>query len=651
MKPFIINRHGSLVLPSNFFPEIDFSRLNTLEQFAAVVKRDFDQKAPAGPELVQRVEARSYQSRYELLRDLGLHLFWMNRYAITMYEKRPVAWRHVPKKRDDLFIPVVKPWPDGARKVAAVQAEFNRLPVTANADAEYRIFTRLFDVYSNRRHHATELPAIKPTVAQIMEDPSNLTFHIALYDPDFSTFSFEEIIDCHEEVPELEALMRWAMVLYNQYPWHRQHMRLIEVGKIKDDDVIAVFYPRNREVLQFIRRVQGARAVSAATPAVPAPQARPPRTAFAALQVAQLGVLPRLEALAVVKGEVRCSNEDLVRNAAYNWSPMSAQEIVDKTGIESRQYTARSLEDISLQAARRALEHAGRQAEEIGAVIFCTCTSTRLLPSIATWISGQLGILQTHASFDLVAACAGMLYGLAECVRLLQEVRRPVLLVCAEKFSDKIGSVRPSRMIFGDGAAALVVGPAPAGAATDIDVIQTYASGPFSEVNSIIWPNPEFDNSITVYGPEVQSLVRRYLTQMMQEMQAARDPADPSRSLLESVDLVVPHQANRTMVEKLAKAAGLAPERLYFNIAKVGNTSAASIALAIWDAVTEGVIKRPSRIFTPGFGAGAVAGYAVMRIDPRIIVPEQTGAAAAPPATARGDEGSSIEDMRAAFAG
>jgi 3-oxoacyl-(acyl-carrier-protein) synthase III len=446
--------------------------------------------------------------------------------------------------------------------------------------------------------------------------------------------------------------MRWAMVLYNQYPWHRQHTRLIEVGKIKDDDVIAVFYPRHREVLQFIRRVKGARPVGAAAAPVPAPQAQPPTSPMAALQVAeQCKVLPRLEALAVVKGEVRCTNEDLVRNAAYNWSPMSAQEIVDKTGIECRLYTERSLEDISLQAARRALEHARRRPEEIGAVIFCTCTSTRLLPSIATWISGQLGILQTHASFDLVAACAGMLYGLAECVRLLQEVKRPVLLVCAEKFSDKIGSVRPSRMIFGDGAAALVVGPAPAGTATDIDVIQTYASGPFSEVNSIIWPNPEFDNSITVYGPEVQSLVRRYLTQMMQEMTAARDPADPRRSLLESIDLVVPHQANRTMVEKLGAAAGLAPERLYFNIARVGNTSAASIALAIWDAVTDGVIKRPSRIFTPGFGAGAVAGYAVMRIDPRIIVPEQAFSAAAPSATARADEGSSIEDMRAAFAG
>src|SRR6267154_1458834 len=240
---------------------------------------------------------------------------------------------------------------------------------------------------------------------------------------------------------------------------------------------------------------------------------------------------------------------------------MSGRETIEKMGIECRRYTQRPVEDISLEATRRALEHAGRNPDEIGAVVCCTCTSTRPLPSIATWISGQLGMFQTHASFDLVAACAGMVYGLAECVRLLQEVNRPGMLVCAEKFSDKIGSVRPSRMIFADGAAALVIGPAPSGAAADIDLIQTYASGPFSEVNSIIWPNPEFDNSITVYGPEVQSLVRRYLTQMMQELSEARDPEDPARSLLDTIDLVVPHQANRTMVTKLAGAVGLAPQR------------------------------------------------------------------------------------------
>src|SRR6185312_878377 len=145
-----------------------------------------------------------------------------------------------------------------------------------------------------------------------------------------------------------------------------------------------------------------------------------------------------------------------------------------------RLYTERRLEHISLQAARAALEGAGRRPEEIGAIIFCSCTSTRLIPSVATWLSGQLGIQQTHGSFDLIAACAGFPYGLADAVRILQEVKRPVLVVCAEKFSDKIGTVRPSRMIFGDGAAALVIGPAEDGDDPDIEVVQAYASGPVS---------------------------------------------------------------------------------------------------------------------------------------------------------------------------
>ena len=265
--------------------------------------------------------------------------------------------------------------------------------------------------------------------------------------------------------------------------------------------------------------------------------------------------MPRLESLAVVKGEHVCTNEDIIRNAAYSWSPMTADDIEDKTGIRERRYTERRLEHISLQAAHAALAGAGRRPEEIGAVIFCSCTSTRLIPSVATWLSGQLGIFQTHGSFDLIAACAGFPYGLAEAVRLLQEVKRPVLVVCAEKFSDKIGSVRPSRMIFGDGASALVVGPAADGASPDIEVVQAYASGPVSQVNSIIWPNPEFDNNLTVYGPEVKALVERYLDQMMGELRALDAP--DGGSLLDAIDIVVPHQANKSMVAKSATAAGL----------------------------------------------------------------------------------------------
>ena len=255
----------------------------------------------------------------------------------------------------------------------------------------------------------------------------------------------------------------------------------------------------------------------------------------------------------------------------------------------------------------------------------------------------------------MVAACAGLPYGMSEAVRQLQEVRRPVLLVCVEKFSDKIGSVRTSRMIFGDGAAAMVIGPAPAGETGDVAVLQTYASGPHSEVNSIIWPNPEFDNAITVYGPEVKSLVGRYLAQMLDELGAQPDPDDPGRTLLESIELIVPHQANKTMILGLAGKAGLAADQLYFNVERMGNVSAASIPIAVHDAVRDGVITRPTRVFAPGFGAGAVGGYAVMRIDPEIVAdevvldvrePARDGGPVAPPGRATAG---TTDDVRAAF--
>jgi 3-oxoacyl-(acyl-carrier-protein) synthase III len=411
------------------------------------------------------------------------------------------------------------------------------------------------------------------------------------------------------------------MVLHNQYPWDREHARIKQVTHLADDDFVVLYAPRSREVAEFIRRVK---AGTGARHHHPAPETREPVSAYPAVQVRErCRIMPRLESLAVVRGEHACTNEDLIRNAAYNWSPMTADEIRVKTGIEQRVYTERDLEDLALEASRQALAHAHRTPEEIGAVLFCSCTNARLIPAAASWLTGQLGMYQTHTSADIVAACAGMAYGISDAVRILHEIERPLLLVCAEKFSDKIGSVRTSRMIFGDGAAAMVIGPATEpGAVPDIEVYQTYAGGPVSQVNAIVWPNPDFDNNITVYGPDVQDLARRYIEQMVVELGELPDPDDPSRTLLESIDLVIPHQANKTMVLKLTGAAGLSPDRLYFNIEQNGNVSAASIPLAIHDAVRDGVIDRPMRIFAPGFGAGSVAGYAVMRVDPAVVARE-----------------------------
>ncbi|SFL54925.1 3-oxoacyl-ACP synthase III family protein [Geodermatophilus ruber] len=651
MNAFVLNRHGRMVFPSNVMPELDFSTVETLDQLDSVIRRDFETKAPSGTDILDKVRTGSYESRYDLMRDLALNLFWANRFSITMYDKRPTRWADVPRTRSDVFLPVLEPWEDGGTKVAAVESAYPSLPARWDADVEDGIFAILFDVFANRKHHATTLPAIKPTVAEFLETPGNLTFRLPHYDPDFPVYGYDDIVDCDEEVPELEALHRWAMVLHNQYPWDRGSVELAEAGQLKDDDYVVAFHPRDKEVRAFLRRLREA---APSRPASVAREPRPPVRPFPEIDVRQrFSVLPRLEALAAVHGDQVCSNEDLIRNAAYNWSPMSAEEIRDKTGIEQRRYSTLPLEELALQAAEAALAKAGREPEEIGAVLVCTCTSSRLIPSLATYLCGQLGIYQAHAAYDLIAACAGMPYGLAEATRLLQEVERPVLVVCAEKFSDKIGNVRPSRMIFGDGAAAMVVGVAPEGAGPDISYLQTYASGPASEVNSILWPNPEFDNNITVFGPQVKALAGRYLAQMIEELQALPDPDGRAGSLLDSIDLVVPHQANKTMVVQLAKQAGLRPDRLYFNIAAVGNASSASIPLAIHDAVRDGVISEPLRVFAPGFGAGAVAGYAVMQVDPAVVAvqapaaPDRGGAEPAAPAPAAPTPAS--EDVRQAF--
>ena len=660
MKPFVINRHGRLVFPANFLSDLDFSVLDTLDQFTAVIGRDFEAKAPTGTDMLARVESGAYPGRFELLRDLGQNLYWVNRYSITMFDKRPTRWRDLAKRRDDVFLPVVTPWEDSERKVAAVERAFRELPTTWDADTENRIFDLLFGLFRTKLHHATELPAIKPTVAEFLDRPDALTFVMPEYDPDYPVFRTEDILDANESIPELEALTRWAMVLHNQYPWDRSRAELRGPAGIGNDDFVVAFHPRNRDVMAFIDRVkrsatpgQGAdgqagvparrEMTEAVAPAAPYPPVRV-REAFA--------IQPVLEAMAIVRGEHVCGNTDVIRNASFSWSPMSAEQITAKTGIQQRRYTSREPEQLGLYAARAALAKSGRGPGEIGAVLVSTCTSNRQIPSMACWLSGELGLLQTHTSADLVAACEGLPYGLAEAIRQLQEVQRPVLLVCVEKFSDKIGSVRTSRMIFGDGAAAMVIVPAPPGEAGDVDVVQTYASGPHREVNSIIWPNQEFDGDITVYGPDVKSLVQRYLTQMLGELRAQPDPDDPGRTLLDSIELIVPHQANKTMILSLAGEAGLSADQLYFNVGRMGNVSSASIPIAVYDAVRDGVITRPTRVFAPGFGAGAVGGYAVMRIDPAIVADEVvldilTGDGR--PASAEPAAGSTTDDIRVAF--
>ena len=638
MKDFVINRHGRMVFPSSFSAGLDFSELRHLDQLEAVIERDFTAKAPSGDELVRRIQGGRYGARYDLLRDVALNLVWASRYSMTMYVKRPMRWRDVPRRRDDLFLPVATPWRDRGRTAAAVAQAYAQLAPAWDQAAEQRIFDILFRSLQERRHSGAELSPIEPTVAEMVARPEALTYRLRRHDPDYPHFALDQLVDCFEEVAELEALRRLAMRVHNEYPWDGAQASLATLDEIDDDDFVVVYAPRDVHVLEFVRRARST-PTRIQSPSAP-PEAHRPVRPFPSIPVPErFELAPRIESLAVLRGEVICSNDDVVRNAVHSWSPMSAESIRRKTGIEQRVYTARGLDEIALDAARAALAHAGREPAEVGAVVVSSCTMTRLIPSLSSWLSGQLGIYQTHGSYDIVAACAGFAYGLVQAVHLLQQARRPILVVWAEKFSDKIGNVRTSRMLFGDGAAAAVISPGEVGS-SDIELLQILAGGPVSEVDSIIWPNPEFDNDITVYGPEVRALAQRYLMQMTDEIRSRPHPDGRSGSLLDAVDLVVPHQANRSMVTELAAEAGVEADRLYFNIERVGNTSSASIPLAIHDAVHDGVIDRPMRLFTPCFGAGAVGGYTVIQLDPAIVAREATvgaphAAVAAPSARLR----------------
>ncbi len=646
MKPFRLNKHDRLVFPSSIFIELDFSIISDLDQLRAIIRRDFEVKAPTGTEIAERAATGGYATRYDLLRDIGLHLFWANRFALAMYDKRPTRWRDVPRNREDVFVPLLRPWEDREAKSASVLNAYGQLVTKWNGPAEDELFGMLFNCFSNKLYQAAELPAIKATLAEALTTADAKTTTLGDFNPDHHHYSINDILDVTEEQPELEALRRWAMVLHNQHPWDRSRAKLKSFAEMEDDDVVVLFHPKNRHVLDFINRVKSGATSKPLSP-VPTPAVEPVRPLPPVVIGDAAPIQPKIEALAIRKGEIICSNEDVVRNSPPSWSPMSAEEIADKTGIERRRYTAEPLENIALEAARAAMKHAGRGPEEIGAVLFCSCTSNRLIPSTATWISGQLGIMQTHCSADIVAACAGFPYGVAEAIRLLREVERPVLLVMAEKFSDKIGNARPSRMIFGDGAAAVVI--APSDGQRDIEVVQTYASGPFSQVNSIIWPNYDFDNDITVYGPEVKALVKRYLNQMMDEISKLKSVKGGDGALIDDIDVIVPHQANKNMIIEIAEPQGINANDIYFNITEVGNASAASIPIALADSVFEGAVSKRSLVFAPGFGAGAVGGYVVMWLDPAMVAPEgATDLAMGPKSTV---EHSSIEDIKEAFHG
>lgn len=283
--------------------------------------------------------------------------------------------------------------------------------------------------------------------------------------------------------------------------------------------------------------------------------------------------------------------------------------IQSRTGICSRYITeTENTSDLAVRASLKALEDAKKSSEDIDAILCCTVTADCTTPSTASLIQGKLGCKKDILAFDINAACSGFIYGLITASHLLENY--PCILVVASETLSKLidWSDRNTCVLFGDGAGAAIVEKG--------QPISFYTMGQ-SDQKGVLWaPSRSLRQPLRQAVQEVGFLqmqgreVFRFAVRAMQE--AIENVLEQEHKSLDDVDLIIPHQANLRIIQHVAKQVHLPLSKFYLNLEQFGNTSAASIAIALVCAKAEGVLKRGMRIVCVGFGAGLTSGAIYM---------------------------------------
>jgi 3-oxoacyl-[acyl-carrier-protein] synthase-3 len=272
--------------------------------------------------------------------------------------------------------------------------------------------------------------------------------------------------------------------------------------------------------------------------------------------------------------------------------------IAERTGIRERRVGG-SASSLGLLAAQRAMERAGVGPAGLDAILLATTTPDRLIPATAPVLQEALGA--DCAAVDLNAACSGFMYGIWLARGLLATGSRTVLLVGAEHLSRWVDwTDRSLAVLFGDGAGAVVL------ESTDDDGdllgFDVGADGSLAHLISC-----EHGGTIEMDGKEV---FRRAVRVMVDSSQRALKEASLS---IEDVDLVVPHQANQRIIQAACERLGIEESRAVSVLDRYGNTSSASIPLALVDAVDAGRVHPGDILLLTGFGAGMTWASAVLR--------------------------------------
>ena len=318
---------------------------------------------------------------------------------------------------------------------------------------------------------------------------------------------------------------------------------------------------------------------------------------------------------AVVKGVGHYLPDRVVPNAELEELVQTSDEwIRSRSGIERRHFVAegQTTSDLATLAAQAALTHAGLTPDDIDAIVLATSTADLTFPSAASMVQGKLGMTQGFA-FDVQAVCAGFVYALSTAnAFILSGQAKRVLVIGAETFSRLMDwEDRSTCVLFGDGAGALVLeGQDLTGTSADRGILSTdlHSDG---RLKDLLYVDGGVSTGTTghlrMQGKEV---FRHAVEKLAETAHAALEKAGLNG---EDVDWIVPHQANIRIIEGTAKKMQVPMERVIVTVQDHGNTSAASIPLALSVGVQRGQIKPGDLIVTEAIGGGLAWGAVVLR--------------------------------------
>ncbi len=297
----------------------------------------------------------------------------------------------------------------------------------------------------------------------------------------------------------------------------------------------------------------------------------------------------------------------------------SDEWIVTRTGIRERHVAAPNqfTSDMAVEAAKVALADAKLKATDLDLIIVATITPDTPTPATACWVQSKLGAFQA-AAFDLSAACSGFVYGLTVAKAFVESgTYKHILLIGAEKLTAFIDwKDRGTCVLFGDGAGATIIGPVDEG---HHQILSSFMAANGNEADLLKIPGggcrvpsskESIEQSLHTLKMEGKEIFKTAVKVMSE---ATLEAAQRAGLKLEDFSLVIPHQANIRIIQAIGERLKLDPNKLFINLDKIGNTSAASVIIALDEAIKKGRVKKGDHLALVAFGAGTTLASCAVR--------------------------------------